>query len=65
MRDIDCAQRLLSLFTSAECAEAIAGGVEREARTVMTPRAGWVLVALERIMPWAIDKQLAALNRNA
>jgi short-subunit dehydrogenase len=50
-------------ITPEQCAEAIADGVEREARTVVTPRAGWVLVALERIMPWVIDKQLAALNR--
>ena len=32
MRDIDRAQRLLSLFTSAECAEAIAGDLAEERR---------------------------------
>ena len=33
MRDIDRAQRLLGLFTSADCAEAIAGDLIEERRS--------------------------------
>lgn len=45
-------------ITVDECARAIAGGVERNARTVVTPRAGWILVALERLFPALVDTQL-------
>lgn len=46
-----------------ECAEAIARGVEKNARTVVTPRAGWAFVALERLFPGWIDRRLEAIYR--
>ena len=49
--------------SAGECAEAIARGVERDARTVVTPRAGWIFIALERLLPWAVDARMAAMNR--
>ena len=44
-----------------QCAEAIARGVERGARTVMAPKAGWLLVLAERLFPSLVDAQLAAI----
>jgi short-subunit dehydrogenase len=49
-------------ITAEECAEAIVRGVERGARTVMTPRSGWLLVALARVAPRLVDARLAAMN---
>lgn len=46
------------LITPEQCARAIARGVERDARTVVTPRSGWVLIALERLFPSFIDRRL-------
>ena len=47
-------------ITPGECAEAIARGVERGARTVMAPRSGWLFVLAERLFPSLVDAQLAA-----
>ena len=44
-----------------KCAEAIARGVERDARTIVTPWAGWLLIALQRMMPRIMDAQLARM----
>jgi short-subunit dehydrogenase len=44
-----------------QCAETIARGVERGARTVMAPRSNWLLVVAERLFPSLVDRQLAAL----
>ena len=52
-------------ITAAECAVAIRRGVERDARTVMTPRTGWLLVALARLFPAAVEARLAAMNGTA
>lgn len=46
------------------CAEAVARGVEREARTVVVPRIGWLLVALSRLFPAAVESRLAAINHS-
>lgn len=43
------------------CAEAIATGVERDARTVVAPRAGWLLIALQRVFPRLLDRRLSAM----
>ncbi len=51
-------------ISAEECAEAVARGVEREARTVVVPRIGWVLVALSRLFPAAVESGLAAINRS-
>jgi short-subunit dehydrogenase len=48
-------------ITPEECAEAIARGVERGARTVMAPWSGWLFVLAERLFPSLVDAQLAAI----
>jgi len=45
-------------ISAQQCAEAIAGGVERNARTVVTPRLGWLAVALERLFPRMVDARM-------
>ena len=47
--------------TPEQCAEAIARGVERGARTVMAPRSGWMFVLAERLVPSLVDARLAAM----
>ena len=49
-------------ITAEQCAEAIARGVERNARTVVTPRAGWLFILMERILPSVVDRQLERLQ---
>ncbi len=49
-------------ISAQQCAEAIAGGVERDARTVVTPRASWVFVLLERLFPRLIDAKLEEVH---
>jgi len=44
------------------CAEAVAQGVERNARTVVTPRIGWALVGLSRLFPETVESRMAAIN---
>lgn len=50
-------------ITAEKCAEAIARGVERDAHNVVTPRIGWILVALNRLLPRVVESQLAAINQ--
>jgi short-subunit dehydrogenase len=50
-------------ITAEGCAEAIARGVERDARNVVVPRIGWILVALNRLLPRVVESQLAAINQ--
>lgn len=50
-------------ITAEQCAEAIARGVERDARTVMAPAVGWFLVGLERLFPSLVDAQLVRINQ--
>jgi short-subunit dehydrogenase len=50
-------------ITAEHCAGDIVRGVERNARTVVTPRAGWIFIAFERMLPWVIDARMAAINR--
>jgi len=52
-------------ITAAECAADIRRGVERDARTVMTPRVGWLLVALARLLPRAVEARMARMNGTA
>jgi len=42
-----------------DCARAIRRGVERDARTVMAPRSGWLLVAAARLFPGVVEAVLA------
>ena len=45
-------------ITPEQCAEAVARGVERDARTVVTPRSGWALIALQRLFPAVAERQM-------
>jgi short-subunit dehydrogenase len=50
---------------AAQCAAAIRRGLERDARTVVTPRACWILAALARVFPALVEQRLAQLNGTA
>lgn len=52
-------------ITAAECAAAIRRGVERDARTIVTPRSGWLLVGLVRLFPAFAESRLAEMNEPA
>ena len=43
-------------ITPEECAEAIRRGVERDARTVVTPRSGWLFVIAMRLFPSIVER---------
>jgi short-subunit dehydrogenase len=51
--------------TADECALAIRRGVERDARTVLSPAAGWILVALMRLIPSIVEGRMAEMNETA
>jgi short-subunit dehydrogenase len=48
-------------ITAEECAAAIVRGLERDARTVVTPPAGWLLTAAMRLFPAVVEKRLSAM----
>ena len=48
--------------TAEQVAEAAARGVEREARTVMTPAIGWVAVVAKRLFPTLVEAQMKRMN---
>ncbi len=48
-------------ITPVQCAEAIARGVERGARTVVTPAYSWIYIAFHGLFPSLVDSQLAAI----
>jgi len=50
---------------AAECARAIRRGVERDARTVVTPLSGWLLVLAARLAPALVHGQMARMNGTA
>lgn len=50
-------------ITAGECAQAIRRGVERDARTVMAPSSGWLMVALRRLLPGIVEARMAEMNR--
>jgi len=52
-------------ITAAQCAADIRRGVERDARTVVTPRVGWLLVALARLLPRVVEARMARMNGTA
>jgi short-subunit dehydrogenase len=52
-------------ITAEQCAAAIRRGVERDARTVVTPRTGWAFVLAMRLFPKFVESQMAALNQTA
>lgn len=48
-------------ITAEQCATDIVRGVERDARVVVTPRSGWLLVAAERVLPAAVHGRMARM----
>ena len=52
-------------ITPEQCAEAIRRGVERDARTVVTPRSGWLLVLAMRLFPSIVESRMASINGTA
>jgi short-subunit dehydrogenase len=52
-------------ITAETCARAIRHGVEREARTVVTPRAGWLFVIAMRLFPSLVESKMAEMNGTA
>jgi len=51
-------------ITPEECARAIRRGIERNARTVMAPPVGWLLVGAMRIFPGLVESRMAHLNES-
>jgi short-subunit dehydrogenase len=51
--------------TAPKCAAAIRRGIERDARTVVTPRSGWLFVLAMRLFPSFVESRMAAMNRTA
>jgi short-subunit dehydrogenase len=52
-------------ITADQCAAAIRRGVERGARTVVTPRTGWLFILAMRLFPSFVESRMAALNQSA
>ena len=52
-------------ITPERCAHDIRRGVERDARTVVTPASGWVLIALYRMLPGAAQARMARMTEPA
>ena len=55
-------KRPLSI-TPAQCARAVVRGVERNARTVVTPSAGWLAVMAARFLPAIVERRLEQVYR--
>jgi short-subunit dehydrogenase len=51
-------------ITAEQCAEAVARGVERDARTVVTPVSGWALIAAQRLFPSLVEAQMKKIYRS-
>jgi short-subunit dehydrogenase len=45
--------------TAEQCAEDLVRGVERDAKTVVTPWSGWLLIAASRFAPSLVERQFA------
>ncbi|MCX6628156.1 MAG: SDR family NAD(P)-dependent oxidoreductase [Candidatus Solibacter sp.] len=52
-------------ITPEQCAEAIRRGVERDARTIVTPRSGWLFVLAMRLFPSIVESRMASINGTA
>jgi short-subunit dehydrogenase len=50
---------------AAQCATAIRRGLERDARTIVTPRSCWLLAAAARVFPALMEERLARVNGTA
>jgi short-subunit dehydrogenase len=51
-------------ITPEQCARAVARGVERDARTVVTPAIGWALIGLQRLFPTLVESQMRKIYRD-
>jgi len=51
-------------ITAEQCAEAVARGVERDARTVVTPAIGWALIAAQRLFPRVVEAQMRKIYQS-
>jgi short-subunit dehydrogenase len=49
-------------ITAEQCAAAIRRGVERDARTVVTPRLGWLFILAMRLFPALVEAKMAAMT---
>jgi short-subunit dehydrogenase len=45
-------------ITAEQCAQALVRGVERRKRTVIVPRAGWLLMAARALFPGLVESQM-------
>jgi len=52
-------------ITAETCARALRHGVERDARTVVTPRIGWFFVIAMRLFPSLVESKMAEMNGTA
>ena len=50
-------------ITPQQCAEAIVRGIERNARTVVTPASGWALIFAARVFPGLVERRLEKMLR--
>jgi short-subunit dehydrogenase len=57
--DVQRAKRMA--ITPEQCAVDIRRGVERDARTVMSPKSGWWMIAACRLFPGEAQRRLAAM----
>ena len=51
-------------ITPERCAEDIIKGIERNKRTVVSPKLGWALIAAARLLPRLVDAQLRRVNES-
>jgi short-subunit dehydrogenase len=51
-----------SAITPDQCAAAILRGIERRPRMVVTPRWGWFLIAMHRLMPRVVEARLMQMS---
>lgn len=51
-------------ITPEQCAAAVARGVERDARTVVTPAIGWALIAAQRLFPSLVEAQMKRIYQS-
>ena len=52
-------------ITPERCACDIRRGVERNARTIVTPKVGWLLVLAMRLFPSIVESRMAEMNGTA
>ena len=51
-------------ITPEQCAHAVARGVVRNARTVVTPAIAWLFIALQRLFPALVETQMRRIYRD-